>query len=82
MFIELPVIYKENDDAEENTDLLVIDINEIHSFNPSSREGETCLRVHAREESWQINMPYEDFKEMFELVKGEIKSFIKTGIEI
>ena len=81
MFIELPVVYKQEDESLK-TDLLSIDIDEIHSFNPSDDEGQTFIRVRNSEESWFVDMPYEDFKEKFESVRGEIKSFIKTGIEI
>lgn len=82
MFIELPVIWKESEDDEENTDLLSIDINDISAFNPTDNNEATTIRVYNREKSWVVQMTYEDFKEKFESIKGEIKSFIKTGIEI
>jgi len=80
MFIELPVVWKNED--EENTDLLSIDIEQIYAFNPSEDDMSTTIRVYNESESWTVQMKYDEFKEMFESIKGKIKSFIKTGIEI
>jgi len=83
MFIELPSVYQGSDDENDiTTDLLVIDTDIIHSFNPSSDKNRTTIRVNQSEVSWQIDMPYDEFKAMFEEVHGKIKSFIKTGFEI
>lgn len=82
MFIELPIRWEKNIDQGEVVDMLAIDIDVIYAFNASEDGKTTCIRVYSPESSWVVEMTYYDFKERFESIKGEVRSFISQKIEI
>lgn len=85
MFIELPVVYnkdEDHEDGQEVTDLLCINMDEIYAFNPSSNGKRTSIRTFSEQGGWLVDMAYDNFKERFEAICGEVRSFISNGIEI